>query len=246
MSKQGELKFAKAGNVINRGISFCIYGDPGVGKTTMATTLPADETLIINTEAGLGPTLGKNHVIFNLKNDLSDLDKLYQYLRTEKHPFKNVVIDNISELQEWILLKLTKIRTKEFCSRAEYGDAGFKMKETLHLFRDLIYQDINVVFNAWEATIDMLSTEGVAESKLYPKVFKSVAPELCGIVDVVGRLMVFEKTQKRWLRVAPMDKFVAKCQFEGLDEDEVADFGVIIKKLKEHNYGGSELGKAKL
>ena len=231
-----KLKFEKAGTTIERGISFVIYGDPGVGKTTLASTLPAGETLIINTEAGLGPLLGTNHVVFNLKHDLSDLDDLYQYLRTEKHPFKNVVIDNVSELEQWIILKLTKMRGKEFTEIREYGDAGFKMRETLHLFRDLIYSDINVVFNAWEAPLETQRKDGVLESKLFPKCFKKVAPELCGIVDVVGRILADEKSGARWVRIGPCAHAITKNQFKGLDDDEQPDLPQMMKKIKEYDY----------
>ena len=45
------MKTEKAGSKINRGLAICIYADAGTGKTTLATTLPENETLFINTEA---------------------------------------------------------------------------------------------------------------------------------------------------------------------------------------------------
>lgn len=236
-----KLKFTKVGAKINRGLSFIIYADPGVGKTTLATTLPADETLIINTEAGLGPVLGKGHTVFNLHGEQIDqLDELYRYLRTQKHPFKYVVVDNVSELEQWFILSLTKKRNKEFTEIKEYGDAAFKMREMLHLFRDLVYQDITVVFNAWEFPLEIRNNDGVVITKTFPKLSKSVSPQACGIVDAVGHLEVHTKSNKRWLRFGPSDQYVTKCQFQGLDAGEVADLPTVIEKLYSHEYATKE------
>jgi phage nucleotide-binding protein len=98
------VQFETVPDKINRGIALIIYADPGVGKTTLASTLPEGETLIINTEAGLGPLLGTKHIVFNLIAAVKNyeieqvVDDLYKYLRTQKHDFKYIVLDNMSEL----------------------------------------------------------------------------------------------------------------------------------------------------
>jgi phage nucleotide-binding protein len=234
-----KLKFEKAGSKINRGISILIYGDPGVGKTTLATTLPPEETIILNTEAGLGPVLGKGHVVLNFNSEnLHQIDEFYKYLLTEKHPFKYVVFDNISELNEWIILSYTRKRGKEFPEIREHGDVNFKMKEYLHLYRDLVYQGITVVFNAWEFPMDIRQESGIVVTKMFPKLGKRLAGNVCGMVDVVARLTVHEKSQKRWLIVAPNDQYIAKSQFLGLDTNgEVADLTVLLDKLYSYDYG---------
>lgn len=230
------MKFVKAGNKVNRGIAFLIYADPGIGKTTLATTLPEEETLIINTEAGLGPTLGTNHLIFNLKDDLSQLEELYQHLRTAKHPFKYVVVDNISEMEQWMIATLTKSRGKDFTEIKEYGDAGYKMREYLTNFRDLIYKNITVVFNAWEMPLEIRNTGGEVVTKAFPKLFKRISPEICGIVDVVGHLEMYPKSGDRYIRFEPTPQITAKSQLKGLEKWEPAEFMPIIKKLYEYDY----------
>lgn len=236
--KEQDLKFERAGNKIDRGISFLIYADPGIGKTTLATTLPEDETLIINTEAGLGPTLGTNHYIFNLKDDLSQLEALYKFLRTQKHAFKYVVLDNISEMEQWMINLLTKSRGKDFTELREYGDAAYKMREYLHLFRDLIYSGITCVMNAWEMPLEIKNSGGEVVTKAFPKLFKKVSPEICGIVDCVGHLEMYPKTGDRYIRFEATPGIVAKTQFKGLDKFEPADFKGVLKKLYEYDYSG--------
>ena len=237
-----------AGNKIDRGISFIIYGNPGVGKTTLATTLPPDETLIINSEAGLGPLLGKGHVVFNLLQFVEDgefekvVEEMYKKLRTEEHPFNYVVLDNLSEMENQMLLSITRRRGKETPSIKEYGDVAFKMKEWVHLWRDLVYQGITVVFNAWEFPIELKNFDGNVITQVLPKVSKSYAPNICGLVDVVGHVEVHEKSGKRWIRFRPNDQYLCKSQFAGIGgandpSGEPADLTHVLGIIRAHIYG---------
>ncbi len=236
------MDFEKIPDSINRGLAFVIYSDPGIGKTTLASTLPEEKTLIINTEAGLGPLLGTNHVAFNLQKAIKNyeieevVDNLYKYLRTEKHPFQFIVIDNMSELEQQLILNITMRRNKETPELREYGDVAFKMKEWVRLFRDLVYQNITVVFNAWEFPLEIKNFDGAVITKTFPMIGKKIAPQVCGIVDVVGHLEVHEKTGKRWVRFGPSEQYITKSQFKGLDIGEPADFPTILGKLLAYDY----------
>ena len=219
---------------IDRGLSFVIYADPGVGKTTLATTLPDDDTLIINTEAGLGPVLGKRHSVFNLKDNLADLEKVYQTLHANPVPY--LVIDNISEMEQWMINTLTKSRKKDFVELKEYGDSSYKLREYIRLFRDLVYLGTTVVFNAWEFPLEIRVSGGEVRTKAFPKLSKKLAIEICGLVDVVGHLEKYPKTGDRYIRFEGTTDIQAKSQFKGLEKFEQADFMPIIKKLREHDY----------
>lgn len=238
MEKGIQTKMKACGSKIERGIAFLVYSDPGVGKTTMSATLPVGETLIINAESGLGPLLGTEHIVFNLSSSdpLATLDKLYKFLRTEQHPFKYVVLDNISEIEQWIVATITKMRNKEFTEIREWGDSASKMREQLHLWRDLREQGITVVFNAWEMTLEMKQDAGMIRTKTFPKLSKKLAPDVCGLVDVVGHLEVHEKSGKRWLRIGPSDQYLTKSQFQGLDDGEEANLPIILQKIYDYDY----------
>jgi phage nucleotide-binding protein len=237
-----EVKFESVPVKINRGISFIIYADPGVGKTTLAATLPEEETLIITCEAGLGPLLGTKHIVFNVLQTIKNnniekvMEALYKTLRTTDHPFKNVVLDNLSEMEQQLILNLTNLRGKQTPEIREYGDASYKMKEWLHLFRDLVFQDINVIFNAWEFPFEMRNSSGVVETRTYPLIGKKIAPQACGIVDVVGQLECNEKTQNRRVLFGQNKQYITKCQFKGLDQAEPANLSDIIAKLRSYDY----------
>jgi phage nucleotide-binding protein len=232
------------GSKINRGCSFIIYCDPGIGKTTMATTLPIGETLFINAEAGLGPLLGTGHDVFPKDGYdvkwLDDLESVYQWLRTEKHKYKNVVIDNISDIEQRLIQELTEKRKKETPELREYGDVAFKIREHCSNFRDLVHIGMNVVFNAWENTESIKTDAGSVVTRTYPKLSHKVAIEICGKVDVVGHLEVHEKSGKRWVRFGPSDQYITKSQFQGLDAGEPADFPLILQKIYAYDYKQGE------
>jgi len=227
---------------LDRGVAMIIYSNPGVGKTTLASTLPVGETIFINVEGGVGPLMGTGHVLFNLPNAVKDyeieeaVDNLYKYLRTEKHGFKYVVVDNMSELEQQLLLNLTMRRKKDTPELREYGDVGFKMKEWVRLFRDLVYQGITVVFNAWEIPLEIKNVDGAVITQTFPMIGKKLAPQACGIVDIVGHLEVYEKTGKRWVRFGPSDQYITKSQFQGLESGEPADMKFILDKLYSYDY----------
>ena len=235
------MKITKVPNTINRGISFIIYSDPGIGKTTLATTLPAGETLIINSEAGLGPLLGTGHLVFNLRESEKTVEdtinELYIKLKTHKlEGVTNVVVDNMSELVELLILDYTRQRNKKFPELKEHGDSSYKVREIMHNFRDLTYEGYNVVFTAWEFIKEIRNNDGVLLSKTIPMIGNKIAFQMSGIVDCVGHLEVYEKTGQRWVRFGPNNQFLTKSQFKGLESGEPADLPLIITKLKEYDY----------
>jgi phage nucleotide-binding protein len=245
------MNFETTPDKINRGISMIFYADPGVGKTTLASTLPEKETLIINSEAGLGPLLGTKHIVFNLLAAVKNyeieavVDELYKYLRTAKHGFKYIVIDNMSELEQQLILNITMRRGKDTPELREYGDVGFKMKEWVRCFRDLVYQGITVVFNAWEFPLEIKNFDGAIITKTFPLIGKKIAPQVCGVVDVVGHLEVHEKTGRRWVRFGPSEQYITKSQFKGLDSGEMPDLPLILGKLYAYDYSDEKLNDTK-
>ena len=74
-----------------------IYGEPGVGKTTMLSQL--DDVAFINIEDGIKDagvdTLGDCKSYNDFKSQL-------EWLVTNEHGKKNIVIDSITELEQLI------------------------------------------------------------------------------------------------------------------------------------------------
>jgi len=228
--------FKVIGDTVDRGIAVVIYADPGTGKTTCIKRLPVGETLIINVECGRGALLGSGHTVFEMDRDLDKIAGLYRFLLTEKHPFKYVVIDNISELQEWFVLAIVKMKKKDFATLVDKGEAASKLREYTYNFRNLIEVGINVVFNAWEMPFTIEKSADGDKTRTVPKVFPSLATELCGIVDMVGHLEKYEKTEDRYIRFEPTPTILAKSQYRGVDKFEPADLCFIFDKVRKFSY----------
>ena len=86
-----------------------------------------------------------------------------------------------------------------------------------------------------------LRSDAGTTSKIGPKVTKGIVEDVCGKVDAVGHLEVFEKTGDRFIRFTGNSKMIAKCQFKGLHEEngiilEEANLPNIISKVKAYSY----------
>jgi hypothetical protein len=92
--------------------------------------------------------------------------------------------------------------------------------------------------------LEIKNVDGAIVTQTFPMIGKKLAPQACGIVDVVGHLEVYEKTGKRWVRFGPSDQYITKSQFKGLDNGEPADMPAILNKLYSYIYGNLEDTKA--
>ena len=238
-----EIQLQVAPNSINRGISVLIYSNPGVGKTTLGTTLPKEETLFVVTEAGMGPLIGKGFQYFDVlaamkNNPLMPLEEIiqefYKDLRTRNGlGFKYIVIDNLTELENQLLGDYTRRRKKPFPEGKEYGDVAYRIHEWVVLFRDLTYQGITVIFNVWERQAEIKSSTGEMYTMAYPFLSGRNSVQIPGLVDAVGHLST--KGEVRTVDFSQNTLCLTKSQFQGPSK-EPADLMVILDKINSYKY----------
>ena len=195
----------------------------------------------------MGPLIGKGFQYFDVlatmkNNPLMSLEEIiqefYKSIRTNpKFPFKYIVIDNLTELENQLLSDYTRRRKKPFPEGKEYGDVAFKVHEWVTLFRDLQYQGITVIFNTWERQLELKSSTGESYTMAYPFLTGRNASQIPGLVDAVGHISVVQgHTGSRWLiQFGPDNMHLTKSQFRGLGKEE-ADLMTIINKINLFNY----------
>jgi hypothetical protein len=134
------LKLTSTRDEGKAGVNFCVYGEAGIGKTTLCGTAP--DPLIISAEGGLMSLSDQDIPVFTIKNRV-DCNEIYDWLTSSKEAgkYQTVCIDSLSEIAE-VLLTDEKKLTKD--ARQAYGVMNDEMAILVRAFRDL---DMHVYFS---------------------------------------------------------------------------------------------------
>src|SRR5690606_37061802 len=81
-------------------IKALFYGPNGTGKTTVAGTFPAPIIFDINERGTRVLATEEGRIKKRAVDEFEMLVQGFWYLKSGKHPFKTVVLDNITTLQE--------------------------------------------------------------------------------------------------------------------------------------------------
>jgi hypothetical protein len=158
-----------------------LYGPPGSGKTTMASTFP--DVLFLSAESGLLSVRDKAIDIWEI-TAWEDLEEAFGYLRANGHKYKSVVIDSLTEVQkklnEHIVKKFPGKRRdyEDLMSMSDWGYSMDRLRRMCRAFRDL---PMNVVFIALEVA-EITEEETFIKPALSGK---TLSDELMGWVDAV-------------------------------------------------------------
>ena len=230
-------------------IKALIYGPNGTGKNTVSATFPGPVLVLDVNERGTKSMVG----IEGLKKREVDTFELfmmaYWYLKSGNHPFKTVVIDNVTTLQE-LVMKFVMKKESDFDSskdidmptKRDWGGLSQIMKRWMIDFRNL---PMNVVFIAQEKRTndDDLASDEVT---VFPQVSGSVKAILGAAVDVIGRTYVVEQdidgktTPKYCMRITPNTTYLAKIRIPvgGKAPSSIANPSyAALKKIMRGEYG---------
>ena len=158
-----------------------LYGPPGSGKTTAATTWP--KPLVLSAESGLLSVRDKDIDVWTI-DKWEDLEESFAYLKHEKHDYLSVVIDSLTEVQkklnEYIVRAFPTVKRgyTDLVSESDWGANIDKMRKLCRAFRDL---PMNVVFIALSQDVEV-DGENVTRPALNGK---TLPDELCGWCDAV-------------------------------------------------------------
>lgn len=197
-------RFITSTEIVDKwGVNLVVYGQPGVGKTTFAATAQdsphGKDVLFVDLEGGTRSVTSSGVTVFK-PQAWTDLQELGEYLLTEKHSFKTIVLDTITEAQRLGLDHvMTGSKTPDLPGLQDYGKSNEQIVRLIRFFRNLAHSEgWNVIFIAQEVEIkDESSGALVIRPALTPKAAEGIAQA----VDGIARLTI--KNGKRVLNLAP-------------------------------------------
>jgi AAA domain len=211
----------------DHGIKMVVYGESGVGKTVLNSTLP--NPVILSAENGL-LSLRKFNIPVIVIRTVEDLMEAYNWASqsAEALQFQSIGIDSITEIGETILAN-AKRQVKD--PRQAYGELIEKAETAIKAFRDLPNKHIYMAAKA-EATKDEL-TGIVTFGPSMPGA--KLGPKLPYLFDFCLRLAInkaADGTTYRYLQCQPDIKYTAKDRSGALDIMEPPNLGHIIAKVQ--------------
>lgn len=206
-----------------------VYGESGVGKTTLAKTAP--NPVIISSEHRLLSLKDSNIPVILIKNH-EDLQEAYDFVTTNKKAakFETIVLDSISDIAEAILAYFKKNpKDGNTHPQAAYGSMADELLPLIKKFRDLPDKHVYFIAKAKRMKDDytgitswMASMPGQQLGPGLPYLFDFVLPMRIGETE--------KGTKYRYLQTVEDIQYLAKECSNNLKPIEKPHLGELFEK----------------
>jgi phage nucleotide-binding protein len=231
-----KLQVEKINSNDHYGKSILIFGESGTGKSTLLGTLKG-KTLIIDVEGGLSVLRGSKNTNIDripINESLDNLRDIFDALCSAKPDYYNVCLDSGTELEKFMLINLAKRGKNDgMPTLQDYGIVSFRMREYMRKLRDLRERGVNVIVTCLEMPLELEQSDSSIRTRMYPMLGRKLAPEVCGLFDMVGRLEVSTKAGNegtRYIRLDGTESIIAKNRY-GNGNYAPADLGYLFSAI---------------
>ncbi len=223
-----------------------LYCPPGVGKSTaigLIAEASEGNTLVLDVDRTITKTLAKNEIVKDTsrmlvteienrgKNDSKGIVGTFDAWKNtlkeltpefiKQNNITTIAVDNISELERCILSDLgAQGKNKGVPAQADYQYMQFQLVNSLRYMKSL---GVNIVWTAWEDVRAITHPDGTQYSQLIPKMSLKIVDNICGLCDVVGKIMINKEGQHGILLEATQNIY-AKNQIDSRKACKVENF----------------------
>ena len=215
-----------------------LYCPPGVGKSTaigLAAEASEGKTLVLDIDRTIDKTIAKHEVVkdssrlYTVKVDnihtFADWTRTLEELKAMsdegKLDFDTIAVDNISELERCILSDLgSQGKNKGVPAMGDYQYMQFKLVNSLRYMKTF---GVNIIWTAWEDSREFVMPDGTSYTRLVPRVSAKIVDNICGLCDVVGKILINKDGQHGILLEATQNIY-AKNQIDSRKACKVEDF----------------------
>lgn len=215
-----------------------LYCAPGVGKSTaIGLIAERDEqnTLVLDVDRTIMRTLAKGEIVKDAdkvlvaqvdnSNTFTEWPRLLKEEITadfiKENNIGTIAVDNISELERCILSDLgAKGKNKGVPAMADYQYMQYMLVNSLRHMKSL---GVNIIWTAWETVEPFTYPDGSQYNRLYPKISTKIVDNICGLCDVVGKIIV-NKDGQHGIILDATQNIYAKNQIDNRKACKVEDF----------------------
>ncbi|KRL95546.1 hypothetical protein FD28_GL002516 [Levilactobacillus hammesii DSM 16381] len=198
-----------------------IYAQPGVGKTSTLRYLPG-RTLVIDVDRTTNVLAGVpsiDVVKLDTKHPLEGARALLSEIhKTQLGNYDNIAFDNISEFEQaWLGEKANEAKTKSGADMGipqmnDYNQFGFYLPDMIRFINS--WPGVNKVYTAWETTRQIETPSGQTYNQFVPQMREKLVTNVMGLMNVVGRMVISDKTGARGFILRPSNAAFAKNQLD--------------------------------